>query len=126
VLVPLGAVILYAVPPAENHLYPQCIFHLLTGLHCPGCGTTRCLHALLHGDLAQAAAYNILILIALALFGVWGLRRGSAVVTGRPLRSWRLPTWSMRLLLYALLAFWVLRNLDVTPFNFLAPHELGR
>ncbi|MEY2693731.1 MAG: hypothetical protein RL142_79 [Actinomycetota bacterium] len=38
-----------------------CLFHAATGLLCPGCGTTRSLTALLHGDVATALAFNPLI-----------------------------------------------------------------
>lgn len=38
-----------------------CLFHASTGLLCPGCGTTRSLTALIHGDLAAAFSFNQLI-----------------------------------------------------------------
>lgn len=38
-----------------------CLFHAATGLLCPGCGTTRSLTALIHGDVAGAFAFNQLI-----------------------------------------------------------------
>lgn len=39
-------------------------FKLLTGYDCPGCGSQRALHALLHGDI-NAFAYNPLFIIAI-------------------------------------------------------------
>ena len=53
--------VVYRFPPTEYSFYPRCYFNELTGLYCPGCGGTRCAYALLHGDLAQAAAYNLLV-----------------------------------------------------------------
>jgi hypothetical protein len=125
VLVPLGAVLLYRFPPGENGWYPQCIFHRVTGMHCPGCGATRCLHALVHGDLAQAAAYNVLFLLFLPLLLVWGGCIWWSMLTGRPLPRVRLPRWSVHLLFALLLGFWIVRNLPFAPFTFLAPHTLG-
>ena len=37
---------------------PLCPFRLLTGLPCPGCGLTRSLVCLLHGDLAMSLAFH--------------------------------------------------------------------
>src|SRR5262245_47866310 len=71
---PAAAFSLYLVPPGAGPFYPVCPLYALTGLHCPGCGATRCLHALLHGDLAQAAAYNVLFLAALPFLVVLVLR----------------------------------------------------
>src|SRR5262249_54935902 len=95
-----AAVVLYQVPPASGSFYPPCLFHALTGLHCPGCGSTRCLHALLHGDLRQAAAYNVLLLLALPFLGWWAL--AAALPAGNPHQhaSVRIPSW----LGYAILA----------------------
>ncbi|MGN1205636.1 MAG: DUF2752 domain-containing protein [Eubacterium sp.] len=33
---------------------PPCLFHLVTGLPCPGCGGTRAFVALLHGDILHS------------------------------------------------------------------------
>lgn len=37
-----------------------CIFHVLTGLECPGCGMTRAFHAIIHGHLEEAVELNLL------------------------------------------------------------------
>jgi hypothetical protein len=72
-----GVFILYSYPPAENSYYPGCQFHSLTGLHCPGCGTTRALHAILHGQVAQALAYNAVAFVAMPVLpGPWSARSG--------------------------------------------------
>jgi hypothetical protein len=123
-VLPAAAVVLYSVPPVEGGPYPPCPFHYLTGLHCPGCGTTRCLHALLHGNLAQAAAYNVFAVLCLPCLGFWAARRSYAAASGRPAGGRLLPPWSIRLLLVLIVAFWVLRNVPVSPFDLLAPHQL--
>ena len=46
---------------------PKCIFHELTGWQCPGCGSQRMLHALLHGELREAWHHNALLLMLLPL-----------------------------------------------------------
>ena len=78
-----------------------------------------------HGDLAQAAAYNVLFLLFLPLLLVWGGCIWWSMLTGRPLPRVRLPRWSVHLLFALLLGFWIVRNLPFPPFTFLAPHTLG-
>lgn len=59
--------------PAAAAWMPKCPLHELTGLECPGCGTQRALHALLHGHIADAFSYNALLIISLPLIAwmVW-------------------------------------------------------
>ena len=42
----LGMASLHFLDPITSGLYPPCLSHWLTGLHCPGCGTGRAVHAL--------------------------------------------------------------------------------
>lgn len=49
---------------------PQCAFHTLTGLYCPGCGGTRAVRALLQGKLLQSFRYHPIVPYAAGL-GTW-------------------------------------------------------
>ena len=61
-----GAVVLWNVDPRQaGSPLPPCPSEWLTGLFCPGCGTTRALHALLHLDFASAMAMNPLLVLSL-------------------------------------------------------------
>lgn len=66
-----GSAVVYMVEPSEAAWLPKCPFHLLTGLECPSCGSTRALHFILHGDIAQGLAFNpmapVLWLLAAAI-----------------------------------------------------------
>ena len=57
----LVAGVLHAFDPAATGFYPPCVFHKLTGLHCPGCGSLRATHHLLQGHLGEALSMNILL-----------------------------------------------------------------
>ncbi|PRD46386.1 DUF2752 domain-containing protein [Sphingobacterium haloxyli] len=63
-VVMLGAAtyIYYTFDPAAHSWFPQCPFKALTGLDCPGCGSQRAAHAILHGDFVGAFHYNALLL----------------------------------------------------------------
>lgn len=57
--------IYYLFNPSSIALFPKCPFLLLTGLKCPGCGSQRAIHSLLHFDLATAFHYNMLLVLSL-------------------------------------------------------------
>ena len=60
----LGLAALYFRLDPARYPFPRCIVHWLTGLHCPGCGTQRAVHALLHGHIGQALGFNLLAALA--------------------------------------------------------------
>ena len=49
---------------------PQCAVYRLTGFWCPGCGNTRCVKALLAGNILLAMRNNLLIPFLLFCLGV--------------------------------------------------------
>jgi hypothetical protein len=63
---------------------PPCMFHVLTGLSCPGCGCTRAVTALLRGDLWLSIRCNpsilCLTLFYIIFFGKNTLARGSRLL----------------------------------------------
>jgi Protein of unknown function (DUF2752) len=67
-----GAWVLYTFPPTTSAFYPPCVFRMVTGLECPGCGTTRALHHLLHGRVAEAFQLNPM-LFAVGIVGVFSV-----------------------------------------------------
>lgn len=56
----------FMVDPAWKFM-PRCPVYHLTGLKCPGCGTQRALHALLHGDFAAAWGFNPALILSIPL-----------------------------------------------------------
>lgn len=54
-----------------------CLFHLITGLYCPGCGGTRAVRSLLRGDVVQSFYYHplvpymaVVVILELASYGL--------------------------------------------------------
>lgn len=110
VLFVASALALLFVLPPESGFYPACPIHALTGTLCPGCGGTRALHALLHGRIYAALAFNPIVTLAAApalalaimqCLSMW--RRGS-------FQSVRVPRSLCYALAVMVAAFWIGRN----------------
>jgi hypothetical protein len=73
-----GGWVLYTFPPTTTPFYPQCAFKLATGFDCPGCGSTRALHALVHGRFGEAFRFNPMLfaMMIVAGCGVPSMLRG--------------------------------------------------
>ena len=110
-----------AVGPRLLDLVPPCLFHRLTGLYCPGCGTTRAFYHLIRGEPLAAMGSNPLLLVALPLLILAVLDRRQAGAGCAGLRRFvRSPVtgWGFAV---ATVLFAVLRNLPFGPFRWLAP-----
>ena len=55
--------VLFLFDPATNSFYPPCLFQTFLGVQCPGCGSLRAAHQLLHGSFQQAWALNPTLMI---------------------------------------------------------------
>ena len=78
-------IVLFAHDPANSMFYPPCPFRALTGFYCPGCGTLRALHQLLHGHLVAAFWLNPLAALLLPFLGYASLCSIVLAGTSRPL-----------------------------------------
>lgn len=113
----VASVVWFADPTTPGGILPPCPIRYFLHIDCPGCGATRALYALLHGDLGVALQYNALAVVALAVvtvtfawyvIGLWtGRRRGTGSRwRGTPLIG-----------LVVLMAVWfVIRNIPMEPF----------
>src|SRR6266850_5142624 len=112
-----AGVYLYIFEPGKSGYFPLCPFRALTGLNCPGCGTTRSLHQLLHGNRTDAFKLNPLLVIALP-FLFWALARyTNSAITGGPPRSSNLRPQYVWPVVGLVICFWVFRNTPFYPFG---------
>ncbi len=105
---------------------PPCIFYEATGLYCVGCGTGRAFLSLLHGELYAAFRYQPLLILLLPLIAYCLLKYYIAFVLGRDLLP--LPhiraRWVGLTVLAVILLYWILRNIPIVPFGYLAPTKI--
>ncbi len=105
--------VLYFVNPARGEWFAPCPFRWVTGWLCPGCGSLRAMHALLHGEVTRALALNPLMLILLPLTVFLLARHALLLFRGDAERP--LPAFAVWALLALTLAFAVARNLPGWP-----------
>lgn len=107
--------------PSEIALFPKCPLYSNLGIYCPGCGSQRAVHQLLNGNIINGFRHNylILLLIAVLVYETYiyfintvfkkdksNLLHNSKVTFG---------------ILFLVVSFWILRNIDYYPFTELAP-----
>lgn len=112
VLLVAALYIFYTFDPVQQPLFPKCPFLLVTGYECPGCGSQRAIHSLLHLDIGAAFRYNAFMLLALPyiILGIWleyfgGKKRFPTVA------KFFFGRWSAIVVLVVILAFWIGRNI---------------
>ncbi len=120
-IIVLAAIILYYFNPAGSQLYPSSPFRALTGLYCPGCGSLRAIHQLLHGHFLAALDLNPLMVLATPYLIYSFISYTSPVILGQKIPQVYVKPALIWLFLKVVLAYWVLRNIPLPPFNWLAP-----
>lgn len=107
--------VLFWLDPATAGVFPPCPFRAMTGLRCPGCGTLRALHQLLHGELVAALRLNPLMVISIVPLTLWlvafCLLPGYLAAAQERLGAG--PVWAV---LIVVLALWIFRNIPCYPF----------
>lgn len=111
VLIALVAVValvaLYSFDPATTTGFLPCPFRTITNWLCPGCGSQRAMHDLLHGNIANAFQQNAALVIAIPLLGIqWAVPRLIGMEHDPAGRNFVVFGW-----LFVIVAWGVLRNI---------------
>ncbi|MEP6636614.1 MAG: DUF2752 domain-containing protein, partial [Acidobacteriota bacterium] len=112
----VGGIYLYVFDPGHTGFFPVCPFRALTGFTCPGCGSTRGMHQLLHGNLLAAFELNPLLILSLPLLLYILLHYTRGAILKRPVRPNALAPKYIYTLFGIVLFFWVFRNTPLYPF----------
>lgn len=119
--IPLLAVLYFLLQPGESDIFPPCMFHSATGLYCPGCGSQRAIHNMLHLNLEGTVNNNILFIPAFLAIGYHYIHPhvNSQFHLKLPnIFYMRSTPW---IIFGIILLFWILRNLPWYPLTELAP-----
>jgi hypothetical protein len=111
-----GSAYLFIFEPGRSGFFPICLFRFFTGFTCPGCGSTRAVHQILHGHIATAFMLNPLLLLALPFMLYAFLRYSVIVLRGGVPRQNVLPAVYIYAIFFIVLSFWIFRNTPFYPF----------
>ncbi len=113
--------ILYFYFNPSSAFFPKCPLYITTGIYCPGCGSQRAFHDLLHFDLNGVIGHNILFLFGLVVL-IYQLTINTLnAFFNKNIKSILYHKKTPLVLLVFIIIFWVLRNIPVYPFTFLTP-----
>jgi len=115
-LLAAGAAYLFVFEPGKTGFFPICLFRFFTGFTCPGCGTTRALHQILHGHFFTAFTLNPLFIISIPFLLLAFLRYTVTVFRGGVPRPNALPASYIYAIFFVVLSFWIFRNTPFYPF----------
>lgn len=99
-------------PSAPGSIFPSCPSRSVFGIYCPGCGSQRAVHALLHGDFSLAWRFNPVMVILLPLSLILVIQFMLRHIFGY---NWRIRLFEYNPFLYGLffllLLYMILRNI---------------
>lgn len=107
---------LFIFEPGKSGFFPVCPFRALTGFACPGCGSTRGMHALVHGDVVSAFKFNPLLILSLPFLLYAFVRFTNDAIQGRQPKGNRLDVKYIWAIFGVVLFFWIFRNTPFYPF----------
>ena len=113
ILVLLLVSLYYFFNPTVSNFFPKCPFHTITGLYCPGCGSQRAIHDMMHLNIFEAINHNALMFFTFT-FGI-----GLYLYSKKKFSDLIYHPKSPLIIFGIIFLFGVLRNLD--EFHFLAP-----
>jgi hypothetical protein len=112
ILIIVLCIIYRTFDPYIAGFFPQCPFHAITGLKCPGCGSQRALHCILNFDFIKAFHENALMVISIPYVCMGFIFDNTEKSTERlrKFRSILFGKTAIWIILSGIIAFWVLRN----------------
>lgn len=101
----------------------KCTFLEMTGYQCPGCGGQRSLYYMLHGDFLHALRHNLFFVVAAPFLAFFYFRCVQVYILKQTkyLDSFVFSSYFGYGLLIVVILFFILRNIPIDPFTYLAP-----
>ncbi|MET2984151.1 DUF2752 domain-containing protein [Aureibaculum conchae] len=115
------ALFYFSVNPNQVDFLLKCPLYKTTGVYCPGCGSQRAFHNLLHGHFLIALQNNLMLILGLAgLLYHYGIQTSNHIF-----KTQFKSVFNNRKVVFFIIAllilFWILRNIPIYPFTSLTP-----
>lgn len=112
VLATIAIFIFFYNDPATQSFFPTCPFLAISGYQCPGCGSQRAIHQMLHFNYQAAFVYNPLVVIftPYILLGLYieYLDKKRRFLKIRNILYGR---YAALIILLLIVAYWIIRNI---------------
>jgi hypothetical protein len=112
VIIVLG-ILYFIYNPQNNFFFPKCPVFYYTGLQCPGCGSQRAIHFLLHADIISALKANFLLVISIPYL-ILNIVFGQIKQPNEKILKWRKTLYGYKaimIVLAVIILFCILRNI---------------
>jgi hypothetical protein len=114
------AILYFFINPSSSFL-PKCPLYTTTGIYCPGCGSQRAFHDLLHLDFKGVLNQNILFLLGVLLLIYYLVVTISNHFFNKNIKNFLQHKKTQIIILVLIIIFWILRNISTYPFTLLTP-----
>ena len=111
VIIVLLLIIIYVIIGNKLHIYIPCIFRKVTGLLCPGCGSTRMIREILQGNFIKAFHYNQFLFLSLPIFIILFIDYMYSNIKNKKSLINKIPNYVYYMYIVLLLVFGVIRNI---------------
>lgn len=106
-----GMFFLHRIEVETLQTFPLCTFYQITGRYCPGCGMTRALFSLAHGNWVISLRYHPVVLCAFLFYFIFMLFVILKKRSGRRIRISTKPEYFCYVCIAVILLQWVLKLL---------------
>jgi hypothetical protein len=105
-------VIYFLFDPSNNSFFPKCPLLKYTGLKCPGCGSQRAIHYLLHFNIKEALSHNLMMVISIPyiLGGYYFELKKKWTPKERKIRNFFYSINAIIIVFVLVVVYWIARN----------------
>ncbi len=107
----VGVPVVYLlITGADKGWFPPCLFPVLFGLYCPGCGGTRALKALCSGDVIHSFYYMPVIPYTIIFYVIFMVSQLLMRISRGKIKAMKYHDIYLYIALFLIIANWILKN----------------